>query len=142
MPYLKAIPDKHLQDPEECGAWWTIWFLVPLPALNKYTVCGAKVLQNYFLKTTLEPEGINEDVPAISFAGSPASASPIININGLYASYTAAPNILRPAGPIYPVHKQEKAEHGLVASPWVLTLEAGESYQSQTAFWIAGCSLG
>lgn len=57
---------------------------MPLPTPNKYAVCIAKVLENYFLKTTLEPEGINEDVPAISFAGLLASASPIINSNGLY----------------------------------------------------------
>ena len=83
---------------------------MPLPTPNKYTVCVAKVLENYFLKTTLEPEGINEDVPAISFAGLHASASPIINSNGLYMSYAATPHVLHPAEPISSVHKQERTD--------------------------------
>lgn len=76
---------------------WTIWLLLPLPTPNKYALCVAKVLENDFLKTTLEPEGINEDVPAISFAGLHVSASPIKNSNGLYMSYAATPHVLHPA---------------------------------------------
>lgn len=107
---------------------------MPLPTPNKYAVCVAKVLKNYFLKTTLEPEGINEDVPAISFAGLLASASPIINSNGLYLSYAATSHVLHPAEPISSVHKQESIEYEFVASPWVSTFKARNSYHSQTAF--------
>jgi len=108
---------------------------VPLPTPNKCAVCVAKVLENYFLKTTLEPEGINEDVPAISFCGLNASASPIINSNGLYMSYAATPHVLHPAEPIYSVHRRKtQTECEFVAFPQVLTFKAGYSCESQTEF--------
>lgn len=108
----RALSDKHLQDAEERGALWTTRLPLPLPALNKCAVCGAKGLQNYFLKTTLEPKGINEDVPAISSTGVHASASPIINTNCLYRSCSAAPRGLHPAGP---TPCTQTGEHGVWA---------------------------
>lgn len=56
-------------------------------------------------------------MPAISFAGLHASASPILNSNSVYMSYAAAPHVLHPAESIYSVHKQESTECGFVASP-------------------------
>lgn len=109
----KIIFDKHLQDPKKRGLCELYGFWCPCQ-LRINTLCVAK---NYFLKTTLGPEGINEDVPAISFAGLHTFTSPIRNSNSLYMSYAATPRILHPAEPVRSAHKQKSTEYELVASP-------------------------